>query len=205
MKKQPERTAQTRQNIIDAFWQVAGMRGLSGVTISEVTKRAGLNRGTFYVYFTDIADLLQQAEQEIVADLRSRVSAVVTSIDRADIQSVSGKVVSVVGEYDDKLYLLLGRNGDPHFIDMVREAAAPVFRAIMGTAEATPYQEYIIAFATSASTGLLQYWHENGKAVPLDEVAGVIHHLLLHGVAGMREKGQGAQSFDEIKGENTHA
>ena len=54
MKKQPEKTAMTRQAIVDAFWVTAKLRGLHQVTISEITKRAGLNRGTFFVYFSDV-------------------------------------------------------------------------------------------------------------------------------------------------------
>ena len=55
MKKQPEKTAQTKQSMIDAFWVIAKKRGLINVTVGEITKYADLNRSTFYVYFSDIS------------------------------------------------------------------------------------------------------------------------------------------------------
>ena len=54
MKKQPIQTAKTRQTMIDAFWELAAIQGIDKVTISGITKKAGLNRSTFYVYFTVI-------------------------------------------------------------------------------------------------------------------------------------------------------
>ena len=89
MKKQPEKTAQTKQSMIDAFWVIAKKRGLINVTVSEITKYADLNRGTFYVYFSDMKDLRAQAEDEIIEDLHSKVWSVLEDKKFADIQAVS--------------------------------------------------------------------------------------------------------------------
>ena len=171
MKKQPEKTAQTKQSMIDAFWVIAKKRGLINVTISEITKYADLNRGTFYVYFSDMKDLLAQAECEIIEDLHSKVWSVLEDKNFADFQAVSAKVIEVFGGYDDKLFLLLGKDGDPQFLTLVRKEAATIFNALMNQKEENPYQDYIIAYVTSAITGLLQFWHETGKKLSLEELS----------------------------------
>lgn len=43
MKKQPEKTAQTKRCMINAFWELAEMHGMEHVTISAIMKSAGLN------------------------------------------------------------------------------------------------------------------------------------------------------------------
>lgn len=118
MKKNPEKTAQTRKTIIEAFWVVAAKRGLDNTTISEVAKTAGLNRGTFYVYFSDIEDLLYHAERDIISDLRSKLDEVLTIEDFTDFHRVSSKVIEIFGKHDDKFFMLLGKDGDPMFRDM---------------------------------------------------------------------------------------
>lgn len=40
--------------MIDAFWNLAAEQSLDKVTVSAIAKRAGVNRGTFYVYFSDV-------------------------------------------------------------------------------------------------------------------------------------------------------
>ena len=190
MKKQPEKTAQTKQSMIDAFWVIAKKRGVINVTISEITKYADLNRGTFYVYFSDMNDLLAQAEDEIIEDLRSKVWSVFEDKNFADFQAVSAKVIEVFGEYDDNLFLLLGKDGDPQFLDHVRKEAANVFNAVMKQEKENPYQDYIIAYVTSAFTGLLQFWHETGKEISLAELSGLAHRMTLHVMLGLKEQSE---------------
>ena len=188
MKKQPEKTAQTKQSMIDAFWVIAKKRGLINVTVSEITKYADLNRGTFYVYFSDMKDLLAQAEDEIIEDLHSKVWSVLEDKNFADFQAVSAKVIEVFGGYDDKLFLLLGKDGDPQFLNLVRKEAATIFNAVMKQKEENPYQDYIIAYVTSAITGLLQFWHETGKELSLAELSGLSHGMTLHLMLGLKEQ-----------------
>ena len=190
MKKQPEKTAQTKQSMIDAFWVIAKKRGLNNVTISEITKYADLNRGTFYVYFSDMNDLLAQAENEIIEDLRSKVWSVLEDKKFADIQAVSVKMIEVFGEYDDNLFLLLGKDGDPQFLNLVRKEAATIFNALMIQKEENPYQDYIIAYVTSAMTGLLQFWHETGKELSLAELSELAHGMTLHVMLGLKEQSE---------------
>ena len=188
MKKQPEKTAQTKQSMIDAFWVIAIKLGLINVTVSEITKYADLNRGTFYVYFSDMKDLLAQAENEIIEDLHSKVWSVLEDKNFADFQAVSAKVIEVFGEYDDNLFLLLGKDGDPQFLNLVRKEAATIFNAVMKQKEENPYQDYIIAYVTSAITGLLQFWHETGKELSLAELSELAHRMTLHVMLGLKEQ-----------------
>ena len=188
MKKQPEKTAQTKQSMIDAFWVIAKKRGLINVTVGEITKYADLNRGTFYVYFSDMKDLLAQAENEIIEDLHSKVWSVLEDKKFADIQAVSVKMIEVFGEYDDNLFLLLGKDGDPQFLNLVRKEAATIFNALMIQKEENPYQDYIIAYVTSAMTGLLQFWHETGKELSLAELSELAHRMTLRVMLGLKEQ-----------------
>ncbi len=173
MKKQPEKTAQTKQALMDAFWETAKRRGIQNTTISEVTKRAGFNRGTFYVYFTDIDDLLYQAEEEIMQDIRMQfltIDPVKTDIGTDFLQIVSLRIMELFGHYDEKLFLLLGKNGDPCFVERIREEVSAIFTHILAPETKTPNMEYIAVFATSAFTGLLLYWHENGRKISINEL-----------------------------------
>ena len=51
MKKQPQVTAITRQNIADAFWELYKTKPMEQITVKDVIAKAGYNRGTFYEYF----------------------------------------------------------------------------------------------------------------------------------------------------------
>lgn len=188
MKKQPEKTAQTKQALVDAFWETAIRRGIQNVTINEVAKRAGFNRGTFYVYFTDINDLLYQAEDEIIQDVRHQFSTI-GQIERDStkriLQTVSSKIIELFGQYDEKIFLLLGKNGDPYYVDRIREEMTALFTNILMPQTNIPHMEYIAALATSAFTGLLLYWHENGRKISVAELDQIAYRTMLFGISGI--------------------
>lgn len=52
-----------KQNILTAVAKMIVKGGVESVTISQVAKRAGVSKGTVYVYFDDKLDLLRQTYQ----------------------------------------------------------------------------------------------------------------------------------------------
>jgi AcrR family transcriptional regulator len=59
----------TKQNLIDAFWALYCEKRIEKITVKEITQKAGYNRGTFYEYFTDIYDVLNQIEESLIPTL----------------------------------------------------------------------------------------------------------------------------------------
>lgn len=188
MKKQPIQTAKTRQTMIDAFWELAAIQGIDKVTISGITKKAGLNRSTFYVYFTDITDLLIQAENDIITDLQERMKSAIIEGGFDNFEIISKKMVDVFALYDDKLFMLIGKNGDPNFRAIVIDAATKMFREVFKPLENAQNSEYITAYLTSAFMGALSYWHESEKRISIMELAKILHSLATKGLNGVIDK-----------------
>ena len=51
-----------RDCIIEAFLQLCQTLPCDQITVSQLTKKAGYNRSTFYAYFNNTDDLLKQLE-----------------------------------------------------------------------------------------------------------------------------------------------
>lgn len=73
MKKQPQVRERTREKMFDAFFKEYKENTLRGVTVGAVSRRANVNRSTFYEYFTDIYDLIDQAEDSLLTEMLSRI------------------------------------------------------------------------------------------------------------------------------------
>jgi AcrR family transcriptional regulator len=59
MKKRAERQRETRLRIVEATVELHRTRGPANTTVSEIAKRAGVNRLTVYNHFPDTTDLLK--------------------------------------------------------------------------------------------------------------------------------------------------
>lgn len=182
MNKQPEQTMKTKQKIISAFWDIALINGTDKVTISAITKKAKLNRSTFYAYFADMPDLIAQAEDEIIADLKERITLSITEGGLSDFSIVSNRVIETFALYDDKFFMLIGNHGDPDFRAVIQKEATKLFSEIFKALCPDEKSEYIIAYLTSGLMGLLTYWHETGKKITALELAELLHTMATKGV-----------------------
>ena len=84
------RGQRTKQKLIDAAEHVFGNAGYHQAGIAEITQRAGVGLGTFYLYFPDkhaiFADLVRALNHRLRADIQA---AIATLDDRVD-QEVAG-------------------------------------------------------------------------------------------------------------------
>ena len=60
---------ETRQALIEAFWKLLKDKSADKMTVSEIARVAGYNRSTFYEYFFDVPDVLQQVEDGILQEM----------------------------------------------------------------------------------------------------------------------------------------
>lgn len=67
-EKAEYRNAIRSRNLIrKAFLELLHEKGLERITVSEIVSRADINRGTFYAHYRDTMAVLDQVENEIIA------------------------------------------------------------------------------------------------------------------------------------------
>ena len=60
----------TKMLIRRAFTDMIGKMSIERISVKELCQRAGINRGTFYAHYTDIYDLRDKLEQEMMTDFQ---------------------------------------------------------------------------------------------------------------------------------------
>jgi AcrR family transcriptional regulator len=63
------RRQQTRRQLIQTTLKLVLEKGYDAITIQEITDRADLGRGTFYIHFKDKADVVWAAIQDMMREL----------------------------------------------------------------------------------------------------------------------------------------
>lgn len=63
------RVRKTRAKIKRALIETINEKGFGNLTVSDITERAGINRGTFYIHYKGKQDLLEQLEGAIYSDI----------------------------------------------------------------------------------------------------------------------------------------
>ena len=76
MRKQTDKTLQTKADLIAAFWKLYKEKPINKITVKEVTDTAGYYRSTMYYYFEDVYAILDEIETSVLQDWETSVSTV---------------------------------------------------------------------------------------------------------------------------------
>ncbi|MGV8981510.1 TetR/AcrR family transcriptional regulator [Clostridium sp.] len=177
MNKQPEVTAQTKQNLIDAFWSLYCEKRIEKITVKELSQRAGYNRGTFYEYFTDVYDVLNQIEQSLVPTLDELPPT--TKLDHN--VGMPFDMFLKLYEQNFKYYsVLLGDNGDPAFASKIKSSIKPlVMSSISEKVDRNDIElDFILEYILSAMIGILSYWFRMNKVLPAEDLIALMYELM---------------------------
>ena len=161
----------TRNNLIEAFWDIYKVKSLSKITVKEITDKAGYNRGTFYTYFSDINEILTLLKESLIPT-RDMIIAPLVMLDKSggNIFETLERTNDFVKKHSDKIAVLIGPEGDPSF---VHEFKVRIRMIIMDYVYELKIKEpekieYIIEYQLSALIGMFQLWLEKNGEV--DEI-----------------------------------
>lgn len=181
MNKKPQVTMQTKQNLIDAFWSLYCEKRIEKITVREITQKAGYNRGTFYEYFIDVYDVLEQIEESLIPSLDKLPPITIGE----DDMGIPIDMFMKIYEENSKYYsVLLGDNGDPAFVSKLKNSTKPILK------EAFPEKhdlnqlefDFILEYVLSAMIGIMSYWLRQDKVLSAEDLINLIHDLMENGV-----------------------
>lgn len=177
MKKQPELTALTRQNIVDAFWKIYSTKRIEKITVREVMDIAGYNRGTFYEYFVDVYDVLEQIESNLLPT--NEKLPVVKIPDNPDAPYVFNTLFDYYEKNSGYLTVLLGEHGDPSFLPRMKKVVAPIIKQGLKTSGVKDdfKLDVLVEYNLSSMLGVFNLWFTMEERPPLHEFVKFIYDI----------------------------
>ena len=160
-RRQPPATR--RKAILDAAASLLVANGLAGTSVDAVAQRAGIAKGTVYLYFESRSDLLAALRSRYAEGLADRARSILEHADPADPGSVTDTFERLAAELLDyvhanqRLYHVLFHEAPGH-----QEQAREPLRHLVA--------------------GLLSQAMDQGALTPTD--AGVLAGFLLDGLHG---------------------
>jgi len=175
MAKRPHITEATKKNLMDAFWKLYLTKPIDKISVREITDIAGYNRGTFYLYFKDVYNVLENIEKEMLDFIENESlkykGAFDEDISKNDLSAVIATAIEIFAHCEFKPFVLLSDHGDPAFEQAIRKKMQTTLE--YGMAENTQLdnvtKEYIIHFVVSGVLGIIRKWYDDGMKIPVEE------------------------------------
>ena len=185
MKKPDQRTRLTRMLLRKALTSLLGRKPIQSISVKELCEEAGINRGTFYAHYTDIYDLLEQMEAEMMEDFRKAMQPLLQEEKSPTPLTITTGIFRCLLENADLCIVTLGPYGDKSFANRLlafgREQCLESYSKYFG--DASPQKiDYYYAFVSSGCIGLLEKWLHDGMTASAEEIARIAEGIMLGGL-----------------------
>ncbi len=144
----------TKQNFFDAFWSIYENTRIEKITVKAICLKAGYNRSTFYEYFNDVFDVLEQTEDNLLPNPKD-IPEVLTGQEITALDHF--KHLEYFKQKKKYLRILLSEKGDPAFIHKLKIALKPSVTTLMGNYNNIENSDYISEYILSGMIGLMTY------------------------------------------------
>lgn len=182
--------AKTKQKIYQALIQLSKHKPVREVTVSEICRTASINRSTFYLHYQDISDLISEFRQTNIYDFIDSVKekklhprtidlsdSPTTFIDYEDLV----KTIQHAQTEKDIVSMLLGKNGDPDFVNELKSAIRNLiayllkdhYPQLQANFPDVP-EDYLEIILFDPSAEIIMHWMEKGMEESPETISVII-------------------------------
>ncbi|AGX42922.1 TetR/AcrR family transcriptional regulator [Clostridium saccharobutylicum] len=181
MKKVDRRVRKTKDALTSCLIKLMSEKEFSNITVSELTKLADVNRSTFYNYYKDIFDMIEQMENEVFHDFIKAFHKLNLEIGKytyGSILSFYTFMFEYIQNNSDISKILISRNCAHSFMEKFK-------RTIM--AADNPFNEsipeiqiyFFRTFIISGTVGVIHQWLNDGLKIPYKDMAIIMTEMTM--------------------------
>ena len=183
-KKEDRRVRRTKKLLTQALTQLLQEKQINEITVKELTDLADMNRGTFYLYYKDMFDMLEKIEDGMFEAL----DAIVSLHEHDDVSQQTKPILldlfRFIEDNQEMCRVLLSPHGDMNFLhrlnEVVREKclkAWPNIRKEKGEADF----DYHYSFVVFGCAGIIRAWVNRNCPESAEKMAEMAYGMILRG------------------------
>ena len=172
------RVRYTNMVIKNSFIQLLREKPLSKITVTGICEKSDINRATFYKYYADPNDLLQQIEAELIIDMQKL-------IEKTNSENVTETLVVMLNKMKEngEIYaVLFSDHGDSRFISQIFSLCYQTTQSRlmdMLPAITQAQREWFYYFLVQGCSSIMNRWAQNGMREEPLEVAQFMNKLTI--------------------------
>lgn len=185
------RVKRTKKLIRKGLAELAKEKSINKITVKELTDLIEINRGTFYLHYKDIFDLVESIENSLYDEFNEIIKTVNPNTILETPIDILEKFCVFISENADAFVMLIGENGDANFVyrigTVMNDAVFELFSSIYPEMDSERYS-FTYEYCKYGSVGLIRCWIiENHDWTPR-QVAELWLRLIARGVWGIMDK-----------------
>ena len=184
MKKEDRRVRRTRKILTQALTELLQRKQVNEITVKELTDLADMNRGTFYLYYKDIYDMLEKIQDEMFMKL-DEIFALREDEEVSDqTKPILLDLFRFIEENQEMCRVLLSPNGDMSFLHRLNEVLREkCLHLYLGSEPAVNEEDfaYRYSFVVYGCAGIIRAWVGRNCPEKPEQMAELANHLIISG------------------------
>ncbi|MCF0144350.1 MAG: TetR/AcrR family transcriptional regulator [Firmicutes bacterium] len=163
---------------------------LHQISVREITEMADLNRGTFYLHYKDVYELIEEIESDFITEFSNITSRDIPSSIEDSPYPLLLDLFTFIDNNQDFCSLLLDNIRSGRFSDRIKNVIEDKLLSRLDyITENTPKEELDIyyAYALSGCVGIVEHWLTQKPRPEPQQIATVTEHVLRNGLFGIIE------------------
>ena len=161
LKKEDRRVRRTKKLLTQALTELLQKKQVNEITVKELTDLADMNRGTFYMYYRDIFDMLEKIEDELFQKLDVIAQTHKHGDPTQQVKPILLDLFRFIEENQEMFRVLLSPNGDMNFLhrlyEAIRERGLEIWKDQMGSLGEKEF-DYRYSFVIFGCAGMIRAW-----------------------------------------------
>ena len=160
-------------------------KNIEKITVTEVTEKADMHRGTFYLHYKDVYDLFESVENDFFTKTQELYFSYVVNAEEVDFKALFNKIYELFSENTQVTKIMLDK-GSFDFNEVFIFLKSHEYRGPKNFKEWHAYYSegdkdnymYFFTSLVSAVNAIVYAWFENGFEKSPNEIASIAATIL---------------------------
>ena len=187
-RKENRRVRYTRMALRESLLALLQQYPLSKISVSRICEQADVNRSTFYLYYKDAYDLLDQIENELYEQIAQSTEGITPALPSEEMLQ---HIYELIYKNRDLCRVIFGKYGDKGFLRKIgsvhRDTLLREWRRLSHAVDEIEL-EYLYTFASYTDIGIMERWIARDFQETPAQLAALVFKFLSTGVAAYGTK-----------------
>lgn len=183
-KKTDRRVIKTKHAIFKAFVELLNEKDVNQITITDIAKKANINRKTFYNYYSDAYEVMEEIENLTVEAFINNMGTVEFTNMADFLTEIFIKFTETVNNDLQFFNLLFKTNNRSFLIVKIVEALKKYVQKRIEESNELDMRRFEVVsnFYLSGVLSVYMNWFMNNYDQSIEEISALLTELVLHGI-----------------------
>lgn len=183
-KKTDRRVIKTKHAIFKAFVELLNEKDVNQITITDIAKKANINRKTFYNYYSDAYEVMKEIENLTVEAFINNMGTVEFTNMADFLTEIFIKFTETVNNDLQFFNLLFKTNNRSFLIVKIVEALKKYVQKRIEESNELDMRRFEVVsnFYLSGVLSVYMNWFMNNYDQSIEEISALLTELVLHGI-----------------------